>query len=200
MLTASDDMTIKLWDWEKGWKCVQVYEGHNHYVMGLSINPKDTNTFASACLDRTVKIWSLGSPHANFTLEAHETKGVNHVDYYPQADKPYLLTTSDDKTVKVWDYTTKALIATLEGHTSNVSFACYHPELPVIIAGWCEVELEPGMFLQPGFHLWCFMSRAVVQNQMKILFFRCFSINLSQKVEKFFGAVALCDAPNHLAV
>ncbi|PGG97145.1 hypothetical protein AJ79_09326 [Helicocarpus griseus UAMH5409] len=135
VLTASDDMTIKLWDWDKGWKCVQVFEGHSHYVMGLAINPKDTNTFASACLDRTVKIWSLGSPHANFTLEAHETKGVNHVDYYPQADKPYLLTTSDDKTVKVWDYTSKALIATLEGHTSNVSFACYHPELPVIISG-----------------------------------------------------------------
>jgi coatomer subunit beta' len=101
VLTASDDMTIKLWDWEKGWKCVQVFEGHSHYVMGMSINPKDTNTFASACLDRTVKIWNLGSPHANSTLEAHETKGVNHVDYYPQADKPYLLTTSDDKTVKV---------------------------------------------------------------------------------------------------
>ncbi|KAF7846462.1 hypothetical protein BT93_L4303 [Corymbia citriodora subsp. variegata] len=128
-------MTIKLWDWDKGWKCVQVFEGHSHYVMGLAINPKDTNTFASACLDRTVKIWSLGSGRANFTLEAHEAKGVNHVDYYPQADKPYILTTSDDKTVKIWDYTTKALIATLEGHTSNVSFACYHPELPVIISG-----------------------------------------------------------------
>ncbi|KJX96158.1 coatomer subunit beta' like protein [Zymoseptoria brevis] len=135
VLTASDDMTIKLWDWDKQWKCVQVFEGHSHYVMGLAINPKDTNTFASACLDRTVKIWNLGSGTANFTLEAHETKGVNHVDYYPQSDKPYLLTTSDDRTVKIWDYTTKALIATLEGHTSNVSFACYHPELPVIISG-----------------------------------------------------------------
>ncbi|KAK2626390.1 hypothetical protein QTJ16_004652 [Diplocarpon rosae] len=135
VLTASDDMTIKLWDWDKGWKCVQVFEGHSHYVMGLAINPKDTNTFASACLDRTVKIWSLGASTANFTLEAHETKGVNHVDYYPQSDKPYLLTTSDDRTVKIWDYTTKSLIATLEGHTSNVSFACYHPELPVIISG-----------------------------------------------------------------
>ncbi|KAF4583151.1 coatomer beta' subunit [Ophiocordyceps camponoti-floridani] len=135
ILTASDDMTIKLWDWDKGWKCVQVFEGHSHYVMGLAINPKDTNTFASACLDRTVKIWSLGSATANFTLEAHETKGVNHVDYYPHSDKPYLLTTSDDRTVKVWDYTTKSLIATLEGHSNNVSFACYHPELPVIISG-----------------------------------------------------------------
>lgn len=52
----------------------------------------DTNTFASACLDRTVKIWSLGSSTANFTLEAHEQKGVNYVDYYPHSDKPYLLT------------------------------------------------------------------------------------------------------------
>jgi coatomer subunit beta' len=103
--------------------------------MGIAINPKDPNTFASACLDRTVKIWSLGSATPNFTLEAHEAKGVNFIDYYPQSDKPYLLTTSDDRTVKVWDYTTKALIATLEGHTSNVSFAVYHPELPVIISG-----------------------------------------------------------------
>lgn len=114
---------------------VQVFEGHGHYVMGIAINPKDPNTFASACLDRTVKIWSLGSATPNFTLEAHEAKGVNFIDYYPQSDKPYLLTTSDDRTVKVWDYTTKALIATLEGHTSNVSFAVYHPELPVIVSG-----------------------------------------------------------------
>ncbi len=44
----------------------------------------------------TVKIWSLGSSTPNFQLEAHESKGVNQVDYYPHSDKPYLLTTSDD--------------------------------------------------------------------------------------------------------
>jgi WD40 repeat protein len=32
VLTSSDDMLIKLWDWDKGWACVQVFEGHNHYV------------------------------------------------------------------------------------------------------------------------------------------------------------------------
>ncbi|KAF3022096.1 hypothetical protein E8E14_013700 [Neopestalotiopsis sp. 37M] len=135
VLTASDDMTIKCFDWSQGWKCIRTFEGHSHYVMDLSINPKDTNTFASACLDRTVKIWSLGSSTANFTIEAHEAKGVNAVDYYPHSDRPHILTCSDDRTIKVWDYTTKSLIATLEGHTNNVSFAIYHPELPIILSG-----------------------------------------------------------------
>ncbi|ODV81943.1 Coatomer, beta' subunit [Suhomyces tanzawaensis NRRL Y-17324] len=135
ILTCSDDLTIKLWNWDNNWKLEQVFEGHQHYVMSVNFNPKDPNTFASACLDRTVKIWSLGSSQPNFTLVAHETKGVNYVDYYPQADKPYLITTSDDKTIKIWDYQTKSCVATLEGHLSNVSFAIFHPELPLIVSG-----------------------------------------------------------------
>ncbi|KAA8911972.1 hypothetical protein TRICI_003658 [Trichomonascus ciferrii] len=135
VLTAGDDMTIKLWNWDQNWRNTQTFEGHTHYVMYLAFNPKDPNTFASACLDHTVKIWSLSSPHANFTLEAHETRGVNFVEYYPQSDKPYLITTSDDRTMRVWDYQTKSCVATMEGHANNVSFAVFHPELPVIISG-----------------------------------------------------------------
>lgn len=49
-------MLIKLWDWEKKWSCSQVFEGHTHYVMQIVINPKDNNQFASASLDRTIKV------------------------------------------------------------------------------------------------------------------------------------------------
>lgn len=56
VLSSSDDMLIKLWDWEKGWACTQIFEGHSHYVMQVTFNPKDTNTFASASLDRTIKV------------------------------------------------------------------------------------------------------------------------------------------------
>lgn len=52
-----DDMLIKLWNWDKSWLCQQVFEGHTHYVMQIVINPKDNNTFASASLDRTVKVF-----------------------------------------------------------------------------------------------------------------------------------------------
>ncbi|URE18611.1 hypothetical protein MUK42_11205 [Musa troglodytarum] len=134
VLSSSDDMLIKLWDWEKGWICTQIFEGHSHYVMQVTFNPKDTNTFASASLDRTVKIWNLASPDPNFTLDAH-SKGVNCVDYFTGGDRPYLITGSDDQTAKVWDYQTKSCIQTLEGHTHNVSAVCFHPELPIIITG-----------------------------------------------------------------
>lgn len=134
VLSSSDDMLIKLWDWEKGWICTQIFEGHSHYVMQVTFNPKDTNTFASASLDRTIKIWNLGSPDPNFTLDAH-LKGVNCVDYFTGGDRPYLITGSDDHTAKVWDYQTKSCVQTLEGHTHNVSSVCFHPELPIIITG-----------------------------------------------------------------
>jgi coatomer subunit beta' len=129
-------MSIKLWDWEKNWENTMTFEGHSHYVMMVKINPRDTNTFASGSLDRTIKVWGLtaGTPH--FSLEgpgSHE-RGVNCIDYYPGGDKPYLLSGADDRTVKIWDYQTKACLQTLDGHSHNVSSVCFHPRLPLIIS------------------------------------------------------------------
>ncbi|KAF9608057.1 hypothetical protein IFM89_005207 [Coptis chinensis] len=82
IVRAPNDMLVKLWDWDKGWMCTHIFEGHSHYVMHVTFNPKDTNTFASASLDRTIKIWNLGSPDPHFfSLDAH-MKGVNCGDYF----------------------------------------------------------------------------------------------------------------------
>ncbi|CAF3672143.1 unnamed protein product [Rotaria socialis] len=134
ILTSSDDTTIKLWDWDAKWALKQTFEGHMHYVMHIAINPKDNNTFASASLDRTVKVWQLGSSQPNFTLEGHE-KGVNCVDYYPGGDKPYLVSGGDDCRIKIWDYQNKTCVQTLEGHAQNISTVVFHPELPIILSG-----------------------------------------------------------------
>lgn len=85
-------------------------------------------------MDRTLKVWSLSSPVANYTLEGHQ-KGVNCVEYYEGGDKPYLVSGADDKLIKVWDYQNKTCVQTLEGHTNNVMRVCYHPSLPIIISG-----------------------------------------------------------------
>ncbi|CAB1348140.1 unnamed protein product, partial [Coregonus sp. 'balchen'] len=134
LFMCPDDMLIKLWDWDRKWVCGQVFEGHTHYVMQIVINPKDNNQFASASLDRTIKVWQLGSSTPNFTLEGHE-KGVNCIDYYSGGDKPYLISGADDRLVKIWDYQNKTCVQTLEGHAQNVSCVSFHPELPIILTG-----------------------------------------------------------------
>lgn len=134
VLTSSDDMLIKLWDWDKNWQCSQVFEGHTHYVMMIVLNPKDNNQFASASLDKTIKVWQLGSSHPNFTLEGH-TKGINCIDYFQGGDKPYLISGADDRMAKIWDYQNKACVQSLEGHAQNVTAVAFHPELPILLTG-----------------------------------------------------------------
>jgi coatomer subunit beta' len=134
VLTSSDDMTIKMWDWTKNWQNTMIFEGHTHYVMSVVFNPKDPNTFATASLDRSVKVWNITNATPNFTLEGHE-KGVNCVEYYRGGDKPYLISGSDDKTARIWDYQTKCCIQTLSAHSHNLSCVMFHPDLPLIVTG-----------------------------------------------------------------
>ncbi|RHW74153.1 beta prime COP protein [Trypanosoma brucei equiperdum] len=141
LLTCSDDMTIRQWDWSRDWALVETYEGHQHYVMGIAMNPKDPSTFATASLDCTVKVWSLNSPVSNFQLEGHED-GVNCVDYYPGGDKPYLLSGADDRTVRLWDYQTKACLQVFSHHTANVTAVLFHPSQPLLFTLAEDMEMK----------------------------------------------------------
>nr|GEX61362.1 coatomer subunit beta'-1-like isoform X1 [Tanacetum cinerariifolium] len=136
------------------------FEGHSCYVMQMTINPKDTKLFASASLDRTIKVWDYQTKTCVQTLEAY-THNVLAVCFH--SELPIILTGSEDGTLpkfvsrkqwvvagaddmhirlynyntmdKVWDYKTKTCVQTLEAHTHNVSAVCFHPELPIILTG-----------------------------------------------------------------
>lgn len=60
-------------------------------------------------------------PTPSFTFPAH----LSHTQLTPL---PCSL-------IKIWDYLSKSCIQTLEGHTSNVSFAIFHPSLPILVSG-----------------------------------------------------------------
>ncbi|KAG5495285.1 hypothetical protein JKF63_02352 [Porcisia hertigi] len=131
VLSCGDDMTIRQWDWSKGWALQMTYDGHQHFCMAIAFNPKDSSTFASASMDCTIKVWRISTPMPNYQLEGHED-GVNCVEFYPRGDKPYLLSGSDDRTVRLWDYQTKACLQVFSFHDENVASVLFHPDLPVI--------------------------------------------------------------------
>lgn len=82
IVSCSDDDSIKVFDWEKGWQRINQFVDHEHYIMKLAINPKDPHMLASVALDKRIKIWTIGTQKntANYTLVGHEA-GVNSVDF-----------------------------------------------------------------------------------------------------------------------
>lgn len=99
----------------------------------FSWSPNDANVFATSCLDGVIRVWNINGT-LNYGLQGH-TKGVNWVEWYQGGDKPFLVSGSDDTTVIVWDYQTRAQIQKLSTHSHNVTACCFHPKLPLIITG-----------------------------------------------------------------
>jgi len=99
----------------------------------VAFNPKDPNTFASASLDRSVKVWGLSS--STPTSPSRATRRASTA--WTTSRTGTSLTSfsgADDRPLRCG--TTRARHAwTLEGHTHNVSSALFHPELPLIITG-----------------------------------------------------------------
>jgi len=151
LLTCGDDMLVKVWNWENNWECQQVLKGHTHYVMAVKIHPRDTNVISTASLDKTVKVWELGTAEASATLQGH-TDGVNCVEFYSHWDeeKNTLISGADDRIVKIWDCKNNTCINKLQdnimssvseeqpitlSHKHNVSCVSAIPELSIILTG-----------------------------------------------------------------
>ncbi|KAM0917155.1 hypothetical protein ACQ4PT_009707 [Festuca glaucescens] len=134
VLSASDDRLIKLWDWAKGWECIQTFQGHYNNVTHVMFDPRDSNRFLSASLDRTVKIWSSDSSESNVTLHEHPD-GVICLQYFSRDNRQLLIAGSSDGTAKIWDLETESSVGVIEGDGEQLNALFLHPELPVLITG-----------------------------------------------------------------
>ncbi|XP_073361707.1 uncharacterized protein [Aegilops tauschii subsp. strangulata] len=146
---------IKLWDWDKGWECIQTYECEDFGTI-VTFNPNDIFASASTSLqidyytdnkyggmddvsmslkgDYTVKVWGFDSPKSIYTLSGH-SKQVNCLDFFICHDHEFLATGSDDKTTKIWYLQDKICAYTLEAYVSPVTSVLYQPNLQTLITG-----------------------------------------------------------------
>ena len=94
-----------MFDWDRNWAKVNTFTDHEHYIMQIAINPKDTSMFASASLDKTIRIWTVSTAKstANYTLVGHD-QGVNCLDFSRDLERPHLVSGADDGLVAVADH------------------------------------------------------------------------------------------------
>jgi WD40 repeat protein len=121
--SASDDMTVRLWDAKTG-EQVQKLEGHEGSVSSVAFSP-DGQIVVSASWDDTVRLWDAKTGEQVQKLEGHEGS-VYSVAFSP--DGQIVASASQDKTVRLWDAKTGEQVQKLEGHKGYVNSVIFSPD------------------------------------------------------------------------
>lgn len=102
---------------------------HPQSVFGTVWHPNNALQIATGCLDGKIRVFNDGELISE--IKAHEGKIFN-LAWNPCFDN-IIATSSDDKTVGVWDVTSKRAIAQLRGHTQNTRAIVWNSEVPWIL-------------------------------------------------------------------
>jgi WD40 repeat protein/serine/threonine protein kinase len=113
VVTGGSDMTVKVWDAEKGGPALLDLRGHTGEVNAVAFSPDGTRII-SGSEDRTVRVWDARTGVPLAELKGHRG-GVTSVSF--SADGNRLLTAGGGE-VFVWDAPIPSHEVELVGHTS----------------------------------------------------------------------------------
>jgi len=121
--SASWDMTVKLWDAERG-KELLTLRGHFESVRACCFSP-DGKSILSASDDETLKLWGTRSDEEKVTFKGHKGP-VIACAFSPDGER--ICSASADKTLKLWDVRTGKVQITLKGHKDIVNACAFSPD------------------------------------------------------------------------
>ncbi len=120
LLTASDDKTAQLWNLEEGGKPTLFLKDEEKYFNGVAFSP-DGKRVGTIFTDSLPRLWDVNGQFIR-AFRGHEGV-VLSVAFHGNL----LLTTSEDKSVRLWDATTGEALIVLRGHDGEVQSADISP-------------------------------------------------------------------------
>jgi WD40 repeat protein len=141
LASGSRDKTVRLWErlWDAlSYGLLNVLRGHHNWVFSASFSP-DGKVLASGSRDNTVQLWDVHSCalltelKCRHTLEEppHETTMKHQGTVFSTCFSPdgnVLASGSEDKTVRLWDAHSYALLTVLKGHSEHVVSVSFSPD------------------------------------------------------------------------
>jgi WD40 repeat protein len=122
-LTASLDMSARIWDIETG-KPLVTLTGHLGDVLGATFSP-DGKRIVTASTDQRGRIWDAATGQTIRVLDGH-TDSILGAEFSP--DGKSVITASEDRTARIWDEETGQTKAVLIGHSGFVTRARFSPD------------------------------------------------------------------------
>ena len=107
----------RVWDLRTG-QCIMFLEGHLKGIIGVDFSP-DGHHIVTGSLDNACKVWDLRGRKIEYTIPAH-TNVVSNVVVEKCNGGEFVLSSSYDKTAKLWAAKTWQPLATLKGHDSRI--------------------------------------------------------------------------------
>lgn len=111
MISASEDATIKLWDFETG-DYERTMKGHTDSVQDVCLD-REGKLLASCSADMSIKLWDFQTYECLKTMHGHD-HNVSSCAFLPSSD--YVVSSSRDKTIKMWEVSTGFCVRTYMGH------------------------------------------------------------------------------------
>lgn len=111
IVSASEDATIKIWDYETG-DYERTLKGHTDSVQDLAFD--HTGKWLVSCsADMTARLWDFHGYECVKTMRGHD-HNVSSATFMPSGD--HIVTSSRDRTIKMWEVATGYCIKTMSGH------------------------------------------------------------------------------------
>uniref|UniRef100_A0A182VV55 Katanin p80 WD40 repeat-containing subunit B1 n=1 Tax=Anopheles minimus TaxID=112268 RepID=A0A182VV55_9DIPT len=123
LVTGGQDRNLKLWTFGDE-KCFMTLPGHNSSIDCVKFAYSDDFVY-SADDTGVIKRWNLNASDST-SLFGH-MKSVRTLDFYPYSDT-YLVSGSNDTSIRLWDVREKVCIKRYRGHMSHVNSVKFSPD------------------------------------------------------------------------
>ncbi|OCH86856.1 coatomer subunit alpha-2 [Obba rivulosa] len=123
--------SVQLWNYRMG-VLVDRFEEHEGPVRGVAIHPTRA-LLVTGGDDYKIKVWDIRPQNRRclFTLHGH-LDYVRTVQFHHEM--PWILSASDDQTIRIWNSTSRNCIAILTGHSHYVMSAQFHPKEDLVVS------------------------------------------------------------------
>ena len=131
-LSASFDRQIKLWDTETG-TCLQAFSKNTiPYCIRFHPDPSKSNVFMAGMSDKKIIQWDISSNEVTQEYDQH-LGPVNTINFVDEGKR--FLTSSDDKSIRAWDWDIPVVIKYIAEPTMHsMPAACVSPNGKLVIS------------------------------------------------------------------